>query len=149
MSDAETFKTKGMDSVAKAAEIQDALKKKGEIKLHISNDGLSPTIISGDKIKAIKIKPESIKKGNIVLLVLGGEVVVRKVHKLIPIGTALNFCLKGGTPPVETTVAANQILGKVVQAKRGLDVIQFEIPQKDILKMDLGTLISSLFKKKN
>lgn len=147
MSDTETFKIKGVDGVAKAAEIQDALKKRGEIKLRISNDGLAPTIVSGDKIKAVKVNAESIKKGNIVLLVLGGEAVVRKVNKVIPHGTSLNFCLYGGTPPVETTICSSQILGKVVQAKRGNDVIQFETASKDIFKIDLGTLISRLFKK--
>ncbi|GEM_PF-1667589 len=139
---------KGVDIVTKAAEIQDTIKKKKEISLRISNDGLAPTIVKGDKIKAVRAAQDSLRKGNIVLLVSEGEVIVRKIQNIIRHAGGIQYRLTNEKSHGETTVPQNLILGKVVEAKRGSKVISFDTERdfKGLFKLDLSTLLRKLFK---
>lgn len=147
MEAAQKITLKGVEMVAKAAEIQDTLKKKGEISLRISNDGMAPTIVKGDRIKAIRAVHNSLRKGTIVLLVSEGEVIVRKVLKITHRPGGIDYRITNEKPDGETTVPQNLVLGKVVEAKRGSQVISFDSEKnvKDLFKSDLGSLLRKLF----
>jgi len=138
---------KGVDMITRAAEVQDTLKKKGEISLRISNDGMAPIIVKGDRIKAVRAVHSSLRKGTIVLLVSEGEIIVRKVLKTTHRPGGIDFRLTNDKPDGEITVPQNLILGKVVEAKRGSQTVSFDSERdvKELFKSDLGSLLRKLF----
>jgi phage repressor protein C with HTH and peptisase S24 domain len=149
MDAAQKITLKGAEIVAKSAEIQDSIKKKGEISLRISNDSMAPTIAKGDRIKAVRAAGGSLRKGSIVLLVSEGEVIVRKVLQITHQPGGVHYRLTNDKPQGESTVPQSLILGKVVEAKRGSQVISFDTDRemKGLLKADLGSIVRKLFNK--
>ncbi|MDQ7824747.1 MAG: S24/S26 family peptidase [Candidatus Eremiobacteraeota bacterium] len=139
---------KGFDSVKKAAELQETIKKKGEIKFRISSDDMAPTIKSGDRVRAVKTCEGGVKRGTIVVIVKDGDIVVKRVQKIINDATTPKVSLTNGTSSKEIIVTFSQIIGKVTDIKRGEQkiIIDADISGGDLLKADLGTIIKRLFK---
>jgi hypothetical protein len=150
MDNTNPVRLKGAGAVTIAAEIKETLKKTGEIALRIPNDGFAPTILKGDKIKAIKVNPDAIKKGHIVFLIKDGEILVRKVVKTAYKNEGNLVSLSNGKPDSEFSISSCNILGKVVEAHRGSQKITFEmdLSGSSLLSADLGSLIKQFFCRK-
>ena len=145
----DTLNIKGLDLLKIIAELQDAIKKDGVAAVRVQNDNYAPTIQKGDKVKIVRVKKEEIQSGDLVLFITD-DVNVRKVTKVSRNGKGTELSLTNGRGGKDIIMPAGSIIGRVIEAKRGSEKIKFglDLSGSNLLKADLGTIISRFFKKK-
>lgn len=143
----EAIGLKGSRTVTRALEIRNALGGSSPISLRITDDSFAPVVIKDDRIRVIKFDPHKARKGDLVLLFLKEDIIVRRLESVQRCSPP-RYNLSGDASGNEMTVPGTQILGRVIGVRRGDRNMPLVSPATGLLSLDLGQLISGFLKKR-